>query len=63
MAEFIFTAKAHVSIRVVAPNETVARAMVFDDLSDADTDFIRSDHFRHEAICAEMRLSEVEQSQ
>lgn len=63
MAEFKFTATAHVTIKVDAANEVQARAAVFADLHDADTNFIRSDHFDDKSICAEFHLSNVEPTQ
>lgn len=63
MEYFKFTAKAHVTMTVSAENEAFARALIFGDLQDADTDFIRSDHFSEKAICAEFHLSDVEPAQ
>lgn len=63
MAAFTFTATAHVKITVEAANDILARAAVFADLQDADTDFIRSDHWDERSMRAEFHIVDVEPAQ
>jgi len=60
MGTFRFTANATVSLVVDAPNEALALAQIHSDLQDADTDFIRSDHFDDRSIRAEFHLNAIE---
>lgn len=57
--QFRFTAQADVSLRVVARSEEEARAIVIDLLHNADTDFIRTDHWPVEKIVAEFAISDI----
>lgn len=59
--QFRFTARADVSLRVVARSEEEAKALVTDLLHNADTDFIRTHHWPLEKIVAEFAISDVKE--
>lgn len=59
MGVYRFTAAASVTLVIDAPSEELARAQIFSDLQDADTDFIRSDHFDDRSIRAEFHLTDI----
>ena len=61
MKRFQFTALAHVKITVVADSKMQARGLIFDNLDDADTNYIRHPaYWPTDNLLAEFSLSQVE---
>lgn len=59
MALFTFHAMVDATIKVVAPDEDAARELIADNLNDADTDFIRTDHWKDNGVLAQFLVVTV----
>lgn len=59
MAKFTLTASAWIKMEVEAEDENLARMLVLSNLQDADTDFIRCDHFDARNLTAEIHIERI----
>lgn len=59
MPEFTLTASAWIKLTVQADDESAARALVMENLQDADTDFIRGDHYDAGDVVAEIHIERI----
>lgn len=58
-AVLVFTASVTATITVPATDENLARYAILETLQDADTDFIRTDHWERSGILAEFHIDQI----